>query len=290
MTALTIVAPGPLATVQDLGRPGYAHVGVPHSGGADRASMTRANRLVGNDEHAATIETTLGGLRLRADSTVLAAVTGAVTRVTVDGVAAGIDAALTLHAGSELTIETPTWGCRNYLAVRGGIDVPPVLGSRSTDLLSGLGPAPLTAGTSLAVGDDAREWPAATDAPVDYEHAEIVTLDVSPGPRASSVVAPEHLSVGEWSVSGDSNRVGVRLLRPDGSDDPVLRHRDEGGELRSEGMPLGAVQIPPSGRPVLFLADHPVTGGYPVVAVLRPASIDAAAQLVAGTRVRFRMR
>lgn len=290
MTALTIVAPGPLATVQDLGRPGYAHVGVPHSGAADRASMTRANRLVGNDGHAATIETTLGGLRLRADGTVLVAVTGAVARVTVDGVAAGIDAALTLHAGSELTIEMPTWGCRNYLAVRGGIDVPPVLGSRSTDSLSGLGPAPLTARTSLAVGDDAREWPAVTDAPVDYAHAEVVTLDVSPGPRASSVVAPEDLSVGEWLVSGDSNRVGVRLLRPDDSDDPVLRHRDEGGELRSEGMPLGAVQIPPNGRPVLFLADHPVTGGYPVVAVLRPASIDTAAQLVAGTLVRFRMR
>lgn len=136
---ITIRETGPLATVQDLGRPGYAHLGVPGSGAADRGAMMLANRLVGNTVSAATIECTLGGLTLTTDTDVLMAVTGADTVVRVDGTPVGVAAAVALRAGSELSVDAPSWGCRNYVAVRGGVDVPPVLGSRSTDVLSGLG-------------------------------------------------------------------------------------------------------------------------------------------------------
>ncbi|MET9203001.1 allophanate hydrolase subunit 2 family protein, partial [Gordonia sp. NPDC003585] len=130
MTVVTVVATGPLATIQDLGRPGYAHLGVPGSGGADRAALTLANRLVGNRISAAAVESTFGGLRLRADTDVLVAVTGAEATVRLAGTPVGLAAGIVLRAGGELTVDPPTWGCRNYLAVRGGFDVPAVLGSR----------------------------------------------------------------------------------------------------------------------------------------------------------------
>jgi biotin-dependent carboxylase-like uncharacterized protein len=290
MKAITVVDPGPLATLQDLGRPGYAHLGVPRSGGADLSSLTLANRLVGNAESAAVIETTLGRLRIRAHGDLLVAVTGARTEVRIDGSPAGSDAANRLRDGSELTVDAPTLGCRNYLAVRGGIDVDPVLGSRSTDTLSGLGPEPLTAETELPVGHAADAWPPILAAPVADGEPGVLTLEVADGPRRGHVRVPRDLMRGIWEVGVDSNRVGVRLDRPADAHDPLVLHRPDVADLPSEGMPHGAVQIPPSGRPVIFLADHPVTGGYPVVAVLTSDAIDRAAQLVAGRHVRFRAR
>lgn len=286
---ITIRETGPLATVQDLGRPGYAHLGVPGSGAADRGAMMLANRLVGNTVSAATIECTLGGLTLTTDTDVLMAVTGADTVVRVDGTPVGVAAAVALRAGSELSVDAPSWGCRNYVAVRGGVDVPPVLGSRSTDVLSGLGPAALSAGDRLHVGDDAQDWPEVSSAPPDTDHPRIVVLDCSPGPRRDLVADASMLYGGVWEVTAHSNRVGVRLDRPAGGSG-LLEHRDDAGELRSEGIAHGSVQIPPNGRPVVFLADHPVTGGYPVIAVLDAPSLDAAAALVAGMSVRFRDR
>ncbi|AZG45359.1 5-oxoprolinase subunit C family protein [Gordonia insulae] len=290
MKAITVVDPGPLATLQDLGRPGFAHLGVPGSGGADLSSLTLANRLVGNDESAAVIEATLGRLHIRARGDLLVAVTGARAVVRIDGSPVGGDAANRLRDGSELTVDTPTWGCRNYLAVRGGIDVDPVLGSRSTDTLSGLGPDPLIADVELPVGHAADAWPPVFSAPVADGEPGVVTLEVADGPRRGHVREPRDLMRGVWEVDVDSNRVGVRLDRPVDADDPLVLHRSDVGDLASEGMPHGAVQIPPSGRPVIFLADHPVTGGYPVVAVLTSDAIDRAAQLVAGRQVRFRTR
>ncbi|MBD0863945.1 biotin-dependent carboxyltransferase family protein [Gordonia sp. zg691] len=290
MTAVTVLATGPLATVQDLGRPGFAHLGVPTSGGADRGALTLANRLVGNDESAATIETTLGGLRICTDGDVLVAVTGADTEVLHNGTPAGLAAALVLRAGDELALAPPTWGLRNYVAVRGGIDVDPVLGSRSTDSLSGLGPSALTVGTRLPVGDAAGDWPPTSSAPPNSAHPRVVALECHRGPRADQLAAPETLAEDIWVVGADSNRVGVRLDRADGSSVPLLLHRDDVDELRSEGIAHGSVQVPPSGRPVIFLADHPVTGGYPVVAVLTAAAVDLAAQLVPGSKIRFRVR
>lgn len=289
-TSVEIVTTGPLATVQDLGRPGYAHLGVPRSGAADRGALRLANRLVGNPEGAAGIEVTLGGLTLTPDSSIIVAVTGAATTVSLDGRGVGWGAMIEVPAGARLTVDVPTLGARNYVAIRGGIDVDVELGSRATDTLSGVGPPPLEVGSRVLIGTHRDAWPTITQAPLDRSRPEVITLDAGPGPRRDLLAQPAMLASGVWEVSAQSNRVGVRLDRPTDSDAPLVRHRDDVDELRSEGVAHGAVQVPPTGRPVLFLADHPVTGGYPVVAVLTARSVDAAAQLVPGDRVRIRIR
>jgi biotin-dependent carboxylase-like uncharacterized protein len=279
---LAVLAPGPLTTVQDLGRPGHAAIGVTRSGAADTAAAGLANRLVGNRPEAALLEVTAGGLRLRAGRTVLVAVTGAPLPVAVDGRPAPFAAPMTLPPGAVLSLGTPWAGLRSYLAVRGGIDVPPVLGSRSTDTLSGLGPPPLTAGTLLPVGDLAADEPVVDVAPVGPPPDRPV-LRVLPGPRRDWLddAAWAALTTQEWAVAADSDRVGLRLTGP-----RLARARE--GELPSEGLVAGAVQVPPDGAPVLFLADHPVTGGYPVLAVVVTADLPLAAQLRPGDGVRFR--
>ncbi|TFV52565.1 biotin-dependent carboxyltransferase family protein [Blastococcus sp. TF02A-35] len=279
---IEVLAPGPLTTVQDRGRPGWAGIGVTRSGAADRASAALAGRLVGNDPGAALLETTAGGLRVRARRTLLVALTGAPAGPRVDGRAAPWNAPFTLRAGSELALAAPAVGLRSYLAVRGGIDVPPVLGSRSTDTLSGLGPAPLRAGDLLPVGGPGEEQPVVDVAPVPPPRADPV-LRVLPGPRRDWL-APEAwraLVTAEWVVGTASDRVGLRL------GGPALQRARE-GELPSEGLVPGAVQVPPDGAPVLFLADHPVTGGYPVLAVVATRDLPAVAQLRPGDVLRFR--
>lgn len=286
-TALTVMSTGPLATFQDLGRPGFARLGVPRSGAADLPALRQANRLVGNREEAAAVEVTLGGWSARVSGRALIAVTGPATRVRVGGREVGSHCAAPVTDGGLVEVLTPAHGCRNYVAVRGGFDAPVELESRSTDTLSGLGPAPLRIGDVLEIGTDDRAWPATTFAPVG-SLPDVVDLIADPGPREDRLMDPGVLAVGRWAVTSASNRVGLRLERTDGSPQP--RHRDDLPELRSEGVPLGGVQIPPSGQPVIFLADHPVTGGYPVVAVLNAESIWQAAQLTAGDVVRVRLR
>ena len=279
---LTVLAPGPMATVQDRGRTGWAAVGVPRSGAADRPAAGLANRLVGNDPSAATVEVTAGGLRVRAERTLLVAVTGAPAPLAVDGRLGPLNAPLTLHPGAQLTLGTPPVGLRSYLAVRGGIDVPPVLGSRSTDTLSGLGPARLRAGDVLPVGALAADEPVVDVAAVRPPSAGPV-VRVLPGPRRDWLepAAWTALTSQEWTVTPDSDRVGLRLAGP-----PLRRSRTD--ELPSEGLVPGAVQVPPDGAPVLFLADHPVTGGYPVAAVVVTADLPAVAQLRPGDVLRFK--
>ncbi|MFW0791450.1 biotin-dependent carboxyltransferase family protein [Gordonia sp. CPCC 205333] len=285
MTAVEILTPGPFATVQDLGRPGYAYLGVPRSGAADRGALRLANRLVGNAEGAACIETTLGGLRLRAVGDVVAAVSGAMADVARNGVAYGRNASMPLTDGDELSIGTTTSGLRNYVAIRGGIDIEPTLGSRSTDTLATLGPATLTAGAHLPIGPHDNSWPAIGAAPVDDRLPDVVVLDATDGPRADRVDNLADLFTATWVVNAASNRVGVRLDCRDGA---AVRHRSGLSELSSEGIAHGSIQLPPSGQPVIFLADHPVTGGYPVVAVLSARSLDRAGQLAPGNVVRLR--
>ncbi|QII04815.1 biotin-dependent carboxyltransferase family protein [Rhodococcoides fascians A25f] len=281
MRALTVLRTGPLCTVQDRGRPGHASIGVGRSGAADLLSHDAANRLVGNTSDAATLEVTFGGLTLRAEFDTLVAVTGAHVTCRVDGMEQGLCSTLVIRAGQELELSAPTWGLRSYLAVRGGIDVPVVLGSRSTDTMSGIGPAVLTPGTALPVGNDEASWPAADFAP---PRAQPGALGVSFGPRENWFTerARSLLLEQPWTVTQDSDRVGIRL---DGTE-PLTRAIDD--ELSSEGMVLGSLQVPPSGQPVLFLADHPVTGGYPVIAVVTAGDMSAAAQLTPGNRVHFR--
>ena len=283
MRTLVVLQTGPLCTVQDRGRPGLASIGVGHSGAADRLSHDAANRLVGNNSDAATLEVTFGGLQLRAEFDALVAVTGAHVTCYIDGTEQGLHSTLVVRAGQELELSAPTWGLRSYLAVRGGIDVPEVLGSRATDTMSGLGPAALSPGTVLTVGDHSAAWPAA-----DFVAAPSLrdTLRITFGPRENwfTEQARSLLLEQPWIVTPDTDRVGIRL---DGAE-PLKRTVND--ELASEGMVLGALQVPPSGQPVLFLADHPVTGGYPVIAVVTAADVAAAAQLTPGTQIRFRAR
>ena len=283
---IEVLSPGPLTTVQDLGRPGHAAIGVGASGAADRGSLRLANRLVGNpEEEAAALELTYGGLRLRFESAATIALTGARCPIMVDDRAVGMDGPIRVRAGQQVIVGLPSEGLRTYLAVRGGIDVPPVLGSRSTDLLSGIGPPVLEAGTRLPIGQQVEGFPNVDFAPRRRDHFGPAILRVLPGPRDDWFV-PEALdTLGEsaYVVTNDSNRVGARL------DGPALK-RAVHEELPSEGAVSGALQVTPDGRPMLFLADHPVTGGYPVIAVVVAQDLDRAAQLRAGDAVRFRVQ
>ncbi|MFD7842036.1 biotin-dependent carboxyltransferase family protein [Nocardia sp. NPDC059764] len=284
MSALRVDRVGPLATIQDLGRPGWFDSGVGAAGAADRASLRLANRLVGNFEGAAGIEVLLGGLELLAQRRVTVAVTGASAPVTVDDRPMGTACVLEIEEGQRLRLGFAATGLRSYVAVRGGIEVLPVLGSRSRDTLSGIGPEPLRPGDLLPVGPPPRALPIVDVAPVPALGNDLLTVRAVPGPRADWFTDAAALFAGEWSVSPDTDRIGARLDRRHG---PALR-RSVAGELPTEGMALGSVQVPPSGQPVVFLADHPITGGYPVIAVVVDADVDTVAQARPGQSLRFR--
>ncbi|MDJ0351016.1 5-oxoprolinase/urea amidolyase family protein [Cryobacterium sp. PH29-G1] len=284
---LVVVQPGPQTTVQDLGRPGLAHLGVAGAGALDRGALRRANRLVGNPADAAVLENALGGLVLEARTEQVLAVAGAGVAISVgktDAAARSVptDAPFAVHAGEQLSLTAPEWGVRSYVAVRGGFDVPLVLGSRSTDSMSGIGPAPLRAGHAL------RVLPAAPTSVVGAAECapappnDVTVLRYVPGPRDDWFSADTlgDFDRTDWRVTAQSNRIGLRL------DGPALQ-RAQSGELPSEGTVCGAIQLPASGVPVLFLADHPVTGGYPVLGVVLHADLDRAAQLATGARIRF---
>lgn len=280
--ALEVLSTGPQALVEDLGRPGMAASGVGRSGAADRAALRLANRLVANPEDAAGIEVVLGGLAVRAGAWLTVALTGAPAPAHRDGTPVPTNAVLTLRPGQVLRLGVPQVGLRSYLAVRGGIDVEPVLGSRSTDVLAGLGPPALAPGAVLPVGPEPQAVPLVEVAPVAGPTSGPVLLRAIPGPRASYLADPTALADITWTASSRSDRIGMRL------EGGRLR-RDGDRELPSEGMVRGAVQVPPGGEPVLFLADHPVTGGYPVAAVLLDVDVDRAAQVRPGQQVRFRL-
>lgn len=282
---LEVVEPGPFTTVQDEGRPGLSAWGVGRSGAADRAAAALANRLVANRPRAAVLELTMGGLAVRSDAPLTMAVTGAVAPVWLDGVPASFAAPVPVPGGAELRVGAPESGLRTYLAVRGGIAVDRVLGSRSYDVLARLGPPPLQAGDVMAVGPEPKAMP-------------LVDVVVPPSPPAGATVlhgwAGPHLDAlhpaavlllaeQEWTVSWDSDRSGIRLMG-----EPLALATDR--QWPPEGLVRGAVQVPPSGRPVVMLADHPVTGGYPSVGALDDVSCDLAAQLRPGDRLRLRLR
>lgn len=283
---LEVVRAGALTTVQDLGRPGHAHLGVPRSGALDQPAHRLANRLVGNAATAATLETTLTGCAVRLHAARTAVVTGAPCPVTLDGRPVPWGAPVRLPAGAVLEVGAATRGVRSYVGFAGGVDAEPVLGSRATDLLSGLGPAPLCDGDRLPLGTarapGAGGSVAAVDAAPWQAPPRELVLPVVFGPRADWFTdgALHSLVNRVYRVSPASNRIGLR------TEGPAL-DRANGGELPSEGMPSGAVQVPPEGRPVLFLADHPVTGGYPVIAVVTEEALPGAAQATPGTPVRF---
>ncbi len=292
MSAVRVTDPGPLALVQDLGRPGLAALGVSASGAFDRAAHRLANRLVGNDESAAALECLLGGLRLALPAGTWFAVTGAwgdAVLVTDDGRRRVEPHTATLVASaSELHLGPVTHGLRSTVAVRGGLAGPLALGSRSRDTLAALGPEPLRAGDLLPLGPDpAAPVPAADLVPVDPPTDGVVELGVRPGPRHDwfDTAAWSLLLTSEWVTSARSDRTGVRLEGPALARVPDL----VGVELASEGMLRGSIQVSPDGAPTVLGPDHPVTGGYPVIAVVVDTALDRLAQLRPGQPVRLRL-
>ncbi|MFV0535730.1 MAG: biotin-dependent carboxyltransferase family protein [Cumulibacter sp.] len=280
---LTVIEPGARTTVQDLGRPGYAYLGVGRSGAADQRAFAMANRILGNAPGAAALETTLGGLAVRIDRGAWLCVTGPMVEVLRDGVAVGVRTAFYAPAASEVRIGVPPRGMRNYLAVRGGLDVPVVLGSASTDTLGGIGTAAVTAGDVFGIGTAAVGDIAGVDVFPAADPPDVIELVVDRGPRADWFAedAWAMLLRTQYVASANSDRIGVRLDGP-----PLPRVTD--AELPSEGLMQGAVQIPTVGTPVCFLADTPTTGGYPVLAVIRRTSLPDLAQTRPGQAVRFR--
>ncbi|GAA4424791.1 5-oxoprolinase/urea amidolyase family protein [Georgenia halophila] len=282
---LEVLDPGAQALLQDLGRSGVASLGVSPSGAMDRGALRRANRLVGNPPAATTVEAALGGLTLRAHGDVVVATAGAPASVTVAGRAFPPGTAVAVDDGETLELGAPATGVYTYVAVRGGLDVPVVLGSGSRDVLAGLGPEPLRGGDRLAVGTDAVAAVAIEEVAPDLPApGETVTLDVVLGPR-TDWFPPSALDLfiaQDWAVKR-SNRVGLRLAGE------VPLERIDNAELPSEGTVRGALQVPPDGQPVLFMADHPLTGGYPVAGAVAAYDLDRAAQLPVGASVRFRI-
>jgi biotin-dependent carboxylase-like uncharacterized protein len=281
--ALEVLATGPLTLVQDLGRPGLGAVGVGRSGAADRGAFRLGARLLAQEYSAAALEVTFGGLEVRARGHLMVALTGAEGPATVDGRCVDFRSPVQLRDGQILRLGVPTVGLRTYLSVRGGIDVPPVLGSRATDTLAGLGPSPVQVGDLLPVGAPPPRFPCVDVAPGAPVSAETLLLHALPGPRDDWLADLADLAATAWTVSSRSDRAGIRL---EGAPLQYAQSR-VGQELPSEGVVRGALQIPAGGQPVLFLADHPVTGGYPVAAVVVASDVDRAAQARPGQQVRF---
>lgn len=279
---LEVMRTGPLALVQDLGRVSKAAMGVGRSGAADRSSHSLANRLVANPDNLATIEVTLGGMSFRVTGgDVVVAVTGADTDPSVNGIPFGTNSIAKVQDGDVVSLGAPRSGLRSYVAVRGGVSVAPVMGSRSFDIMSGIGPKPLQAGDRLPIGPRSPSFPEIEQAPVATISDNIVELKVVPGPRDDWFTDPDALIHGDWIVSDRSDRVGTRLIgRP-------LELRDPARQLPSEGVVRGAIQVPAGGQPVILGPDHPVTGGYPVIGVITDHDVDLVAQVRPGQTVRF---
>lgn len=265
-TSVRVVAAGWATTVQDHGRVGLAHLGVPTSGAVDRSAHDRCNRLVGNPPGAATIET-CGGLVIEAVRPVVAA-------TSADG------QRHTLQSGDTIRVDPADGQMWAYLAVRGGIEVEPVLGSRSTDTLSGIGPLPIADGAVFGVGADPGTDLVTDQAPVRPPEP---TVRLWSAPRTTWFrEGRDALVAHRWTVTGDVNRVGVRLSPGD-----FARHPSAPSEMASEGLVAGAVQITPAGEPIVMLADHPTTGGYPVIGVVDPIDLAIVAQAKPGSSIRF---
>jgi biotin-dependent carboxylase-like uncharacterized protein len=281
LRSLLLIRAGLRTTIQDLGRAGFAHLGVPRAGAVDTGALRLANRLVGNPEDAAGLEVTLGGCELRPSHAVTLAVTGATCPLSIDGRAREWGLPVAVRAGATVTVGRASAGLRAYIAIGGGVVVPPVLGSRATDTLSGLGPAPLRDGDVLPLGEPSGSPPAVDVTPYGPPPKEL-TVPVRLGPRDDWFTpdAIQTLCGATYTISTMTDRVAARLAGP-------ALARAVTRELPSEGVVLGAVQVPADGQPLIFLADHPTTGGYPVIAVVEADALDAIAQARPGTPVRF---
>jgi KipI family sensor histidine kinase inhibitor len=285
-----VVTPGWRAVVQDGGRSGVAALGIPYAGPSDPVSFALANALTGNPPGAGALEITGGGTRLRGLEPSHVAVVGAAPEVRLDGAPVPAERVLPFEPGQVLEVGRLRDGCRTYVAVAGGVLGPELFGSCARDELSGLGPGALAPGARLfagrwspPLGDHLSEGAALTA----RAGGTPVELRVVPGPHQERFEAGalERLAESVFAAEGDSNRVGVRLRREDGA---AWRGAGEAdGELDSQGMVTGAIQVPPGGDPVVLGPDHATLGGYAVVAVVASADHGRLGQCGPGTRVRF---
>jgi biotin-dependent carboxylase-like uncharacterized protein len=283
-----VLKPGLLTTVQDLGRGGRQAEGVPEAGAVDPVALRIGNRLVGNPESAAGLEMTLVGARFQAGRPLVVAVTGAEMGPLVNGVPVAMWEAFALATDDVLSFAGLQSGCRTYLTVAGGIDTPVVLGSRSSDLFGHLGPAPLAAGDLVPVGAEALPAALLSDRRLPPElqpaYPPELTVRVVPGPQADRF-KPEALAIlssAAYVISTRSDRMGVRL------EGPVLPHWN-GADIISDGMPLGGIQVPPDGKPIVLLANRQTMGGYTKIGVTVSADVGRIAQLPPGGRIRFEL-
>lgn len=267
--ALRIVQVGFATTMQDHGRPGLAHLGVPTAGAVDRRSHDLVNRLVGNATDVATIET-MGAL-------IIEALRPIVVATTTDG------SRQTLAAGARVRVDAPADSVWGYLAVRGGIDAEPVLGSRSHDTLGGIGPPALDVGSLVHIGPDPGTELAADHAPP--RRVGDVLVRLWGGPQHDWFIGGSGALIGRpWLVTNELSRVGVRLEAGD-----FHRSTRSLAQMPSMGLTVGAIQITPAGEPIVMLANHPTTGGYPVLAVVDPDDLPELVQARPGASVRFRL-
>jgi antagonist of KipI len=265
MSAFVIEAPGFMTTVQDLGRPGHAASGVSASGAADPIALTIGNRLVGNELHAAALEMTMVGGAFRFEDDRVVALAGADPGARLDGRPVAPWRAVAVAAGGILACTALTGGARSYLCIRGGISVPLVFGSASTHVMTSLGGF---AGRAVRAGDRVGLGVAAPRAPapgvLDPSSIPGYRRDdpfrVTPGPQKwfdDRATAAFHAT--EWRVTDACDRMGIRL-----AGERILPATPR--ELTTEGVPLGAIQIPPSGDPIVLFVEHQTTGGYPKIA------------------------
>ena len=284
---IEVLQPGLLTTIQDSGRWGRQHLGVPVAGPMDRSSHRLANLLVGNRAACATLEVTLIGPRLAFGRDLLFAVTGGEFDLALDGVRLAMNTVRAARAGQQLSFGPRRAGARAYVAVAGGIDSPPVLGSRATHVGSatgGLDGRPLRAGDRLALGADVERTPRPGDAREGVVRlaGQGARVRIMPGPHDDRF-GPRGiatLETGRYRVTTDSNRMGYRLAGP-----PL--EQAAGGELISGAVPTGAIQVPPSGEPIVLMADHQTTGGYPRIGTVISADVPMVAQLAPSDWIEF---
>jgi 5-oxoprolinase (ATP-hydrolysing) subunit C len=272
--------------VQDLGRPGYASLGIPPNGASDQHAARTANTLVGNADRAPLVEITGSELALRSESQALVSVTGAADHVLLDGHRQPAWETLLVHAGSRLVVPVPTTGLRTYLAVNGRLDAESVLGSVSPDPLLGVG-RPLGSGGALTFRSRYETLPAGHHAPLfrlgppRTGSPSTTEVDVTEGPDLDRMTLGRACLDHAYEVSPQSNHVGLRLLGPQPEQISTQ-------EILSRGVPVGAVEVPPGGGIIILLRGRLVTAGYPVIAVVTTDSLDRLGQARPGDQVRIR--
>jgi len=285
---LEVIKPGLLTTIQDRGRHGYQAFGMPVAGAVDEFALRVANILVGNPEGAAALEITLLGPHLKVLAPVKLALTGADLGARINGAEFPRWETVAVNPGDEITFTAVREGCRAYLAVAGGIEVPEVMGSRATYLrgkIGGIEGRALQAGDLLRAGSQKeRNLPVGTrlTPALIPKYSSAITLRVIPGPQ------DDHFTQGgldtffqsEYTVTTEADRMGYRLQGP------TIEHR-EGADIISDGIPLGAIQVPGHGLPIIMLADRQTTGGYPKIATVCSVDLSLIGQAKPGDKVRF---